>query len=302
MSELYRDFIEDQFDRVVNAINNELPTPTASDIGKVVQVVSDGGAGAEYALDAVPNELPTPTTSDIDKIVKVVSDGSGGAEYSLDNESQELPTPTTADIGKFATVVSDGSGGAEYALDSVPNELPTPTTSDIDKIVKVVSDGSGGAEYTLDTPSGLPAVTNEGSFLGTYRSGTSNIWGEITPPTSYIAIPFYSNHSWHFRQVELLKTATVSGTSITIGGSDTYADLYTAFISADYFIKHITVGEYASTGMFNYDLHFKANYVDYPQTNKTLVFSGYCNDGTNTYSVVAVFKDNKTGTITKTQI
>ena len=149
MSELYRDFIEDQFDRVVNAINNELPTPTQADIGKVVQVASDGGSGAEYVLDAVPNELPTPTTSDIDKVVKVISDGSGGAEYSLDNETQELPTPTTSDIGKFATVVSDGSGGAEYSLDAIPNELPTPTTSDIGKFATVVSDGGTGVEYAL---------------------------------------------------------------------------------------------------------------------------------------------------------
>lgn len=159
MSELYRDFIEDQFDRVVNAINNELPTPTQADIGKVVQVASDGGSGAEYALDAVPNELPTPTTSDIDKVVKVISDGSGGAEYSLDNETQELPTPTTADIGKFATVVSDGSGGAEYSLDSVPQELPTPASTNIGKVATVVSDGSGGYEWGAETPSGLPAVT-----------------------------------------------------------------------------------------------------------------------------------------------
>lgn len=149
MSELYRDFIEDQFDRVVNAINNELPTPTASDIGKVVQVVSDGGAGAEYALDAVPNELPTPTTSDIDKVVKVVSDGSGGAEYSLDTvptPTPELPTPSSTNVGKIATVVSDGSGGYEWGAENIPYIT----------IYVQGADGSGIVAKTVNTnPSGL---------------------------------------------------------------------------------------------------------------------------------------------------
>ena len=76
-NELYRDFIEGQFDRVVGAINNELPTPTTSDIGKVVQVVSDGGTGAEYALDSVPNELPTPSASNMGSFLVVAREGTG---------------------------------------------------------------------------------------------------------------------------------------------------------------------------------------------------------------------------------
>lgn len=214
MSELYRDFIEDQFDRVVNAINNELPTPTQADIGKVVQVASDGGSGAEYVLDDVPNELPTPTTADIGKFATVVSDGSGGAEYSLDNVvvPQELPTPTTADIGKFATVVSDGSGGAEYSLDSVPNPLPTPTTSDIGKALTVVSDGGTGAEFTIGNVvsiynPGAPSVSIQivggvlnsvNIFLGT-RTDVYNIfstWGKIAPVTVQVQ-GFTSN--WAYR-------------------------------------------------------------------------------------------------------
>ena len=144
MAEMYRDFIEDQFDRVVNAINNELPTPTSTDIGKVVQVVSDGGTGAEYALDNVPNELPTPTSTDIGKVVNVVSDGGTGAEYSLGSVPNELPTPTSTDIGKVVNVVSDGGTGAEYSLGSVPNELPTITNNDHLKILRV-------KEYTRET-------------------------------------------------------------------------------------------------------------------------------------------------------
>ncbi len=178
MSELYRDFIEDQFDRVVNAINNELPTPLPADIGKVVQVVSDGGTGAEYALDSVP---------------------------------QELPTPTTSDIGKFATVVSDGSGGAEYSLDSVPQELPTPTTADIGKVATVVSDGSGGAEYSLNTPSsGLPTATGAGHLLGT--DNNSN-WIELIPtPTGHSVIPYYAGGSWKYKDITPEVTASYYGT------------------------------------------------------------------------------------------
>ena len=67
-----------------------MPTPTTSDIGKAVQVVSDGSGGAEYTLDTIPNELPTPTTSDIGKVVKIVSDGGSGAEYSIGYPEQLL--------------------------------------------------------------------------------------------------------------------------------------------------------------------------------------------------------------------
>lgn len=172
MSELYRDFIEDQFDRVVNAINNELPAPTQADIGKVVQVASDGGSGAEYVLDAVPNELPTPTTSDIDKVVKVISDGSGGAEYSLDSVPQELPTPASTNLGKVATVVSDGSGGYEWGAEAVPSELPTPTTADIGKFATVVSDGGTGAEYALGT---ISKISNSNIPTMAIMSGAGNI-------------------------------------------------------------------------------------------------------------------------------
>lgn len=173
MSELYRDFIEDQFDRVVNAINNELPTPTTSDIGKVVQVVSDGGSGAEYALDAVPNELPTPTTSDIGKFATVVSDGSGGAEYSLDSVPQELPTPTASDIGKVVQVVSDGGAGAEYAVNSM-HQLPDPT-GEYNKLVLTNIQGTG---YILSNSLFKPTIdsTDVGKILGVTTDGSGRIY------------------------------------------------------------------------------------------------------------------------------
>lgn len=208
MSELYRDFIEDQFDRVVNAINNELPTPLPADIGKVVQVVSDGGTGAEYALDAVPNELPTPTTSDIDKVVKVVSDGGTGAEYALDAVPNELPTPTTSDIDKIVKVVSDGSGGAEYSLDNESQELPTPASTNLGKVATVVSDGSGGYEWGAED---IPYITiyvqgAEGSGIITKTVNTnptglsrSQIMQYFTNPTklgNFVCQIEYFNAMW----------------------------------------------------------------------------------------------------------
>lgn len=213
MSELYRDFIEDQFDRVVNAINNELPTPLPADIGKVVQVVSDGGTGAEYALDAVPNELPTPTTSDINKVVKVVSDGGTGAEYSLDAVPNELPTPTTSDIGKFATVVSDGSGGAEYSLDNVvvPQELPTPASTNVGKVATVVSNGSGGYEWGAENIKTKQAILN---MFGTppsfvFPDGMTRSDFLIAENTSLRAIFASSDWSKNFDGVMFNKTYTL---------------------------------------------------------------------------------------------
>lgn len=47
---------------------NELPTPAAADIGKVVSVVSDGDEGAEYAL-----ETPSSGGGDDLKIERVIS-------------------------------------------------------------------------------------------------------------------------------------------------------------------------------------------------------------------------------------
>lgn len=261
MSELYRDFIEDQFDRVVNAINNELPTPTQADIGKVVQVASDGGSGAEYVLDAVPNELPTPTTSDIDKVVKVISDGSGGAEYSLENESQELPTPTTADIGKFATVVSDGSGGAEYSLDSVPQELPTPASTNLGKVATVVSDGSGGYEWSAEAPNSLPAVTGSGHILGTNNGN----WIEV--PTTVGSDPIvscYYSGSWRDYYLNMSAVASYYG-SLSMTFSTNRSDFVTKNCFKNVFVNGMSD---------DYSKNYQGYIYCYGMTTNWILFKG----------------------------
>ena len=52
---------------------NELPTPAAADIGKVVSVVTDGDEGAEYALETPSGGLPAVTSADNGKILEVIN-------------------------------------------------------------------------------------------------------------------------------------------------------------------------------------------------------------------------------------
>lgn len=49
---------EGEWDKGEIIIPQELPTPAAADIGKIVSVVSDGDEGAEYGLEDVPSSEP----------------------------------------------------------------------------------------------------------------------------------------------------------------------------------------------------------------------------------------------------
>lgn len=106
---------------------NELPTPAAADIGKVVSVVTDGDEGAEYALELPENELPTPAVGDIGKVVSVVSDGESGAEYSLETPASGGGEPTimaqiTSISGSVSTSFMSG-----YKRRDVPKFKSDPT-------------------------------------------------------------------------------------------------------------------------------------------------------------------------------
>lgn len=88
----------------------ELPETSVADAGDVLMVNEEG----EWAKGEIiiPQELPTPAAADIGKIVSVVSDGDEGAEYSLEDAPTEVPTPAAADSGKVISVNESG----EYEL------------------------------------------------------------------------------------------------------------------------------------------------------------------------------------------
>lgn len=88
----------------------ELPEASVADAGDVLMVNEEGEWDKGEII--VPQELPTPAAADIGKIVSVVSDGDEGAEYGLETIPSEVPTPTVADSGKVISVNASG----EYAL------------------------------------------------------------------------------------------------------------------------------------------------------------------------------------------
>lgn len=88
----------------------ELPETGIEDAGDVL-MVNDEGEWAKGEI-IIPQELPTPAAADIGKIVSVVSDGDEGAEYSLENAPTEVPVPAVADSGKVISVNASG----EYEL------------------------------------------------------------------------------------------------------------------------------------------------------------------------------------------
>lgn len=87
----------------------ELPETSIEDAGDVLMVNDEGEWDKGEII--VPQELPTPAAADIGKIVSVVSDGDEGAEYSLENAPTELPEITAGDIrdSRCLAVKTDGT-------------------------------------------------------------------------------------------------------------------------------------------------------------------------------------------------
>lgn len=75
---------------------NELPTPAAADIGKVVSVVSDGDEGAEYALETPSGGLPAIENKDKGSVLTVNEDKTVGWKK----------------VQTFAATVSGSEGGS----------------------------------------------------------------------------------------------------------------------------------------------------------------------------------------------
>lgn len=67
----------------------ELPETSVADAGDVLMVNDEGEWDKGEII--VPQELPTPAAADIGKIVSVVSDGDEGAEYGLETISSSEP-------------------------------------------------------------------------------------------------------------------------------------------------------------------------------------------------------------------
>lgn len=109
----------------------DLPTPSASDSGKILGVDQDG----KYALgDDQGTVLPSPTAEDNGKIVSV-----DNAAYVLANAPEELPAVTAADNGKVLAVVN-GAWAADLRI------------SDLTSIKKMKITISNGGSYCASLP------------------------------------------------------------------------------------------------------------------------------------------------------
>ena len=74
-----------------------VPVPTAQDIGKVIEVVSDGGSGAEYSLISLASPMVFKGTL-----------GVGGT-------IQSLPTASSSNEGFTYLVITDGTYASQAA-------------------------------------------------------------------------------------------------------------------------------------------------------------------------------------------
>lgn len=72
-------YSSNKIEEIVSTIESEipaLPEPAVGDIDKVIGITSDGSTGAEYGLITIENELPTPSSSNKGKVAIVTKEGS----------------------------------------------------------------------------------------------------------------------------------------------------------------------------------------------------------------------------------
>ena len=108
---------------IANYVQNDLPSISGSDNGKVLTVVEGNWAVADSAV-----ELPKVTSSDNGKLLTVVS-----GHWAKANAVTELPAVTAEDNGAVLTVVE-----GDWAVENVPTELPAVTAEDNGAVLTVV--------------------------------------------------------------------------------------------------------------------------------------------------------------------
>lgn len=117
----------EQMDELIEALggggggSSVVPTPEATDVGKVLTANDDGTANWDTVL-------PTVTNSDRGKALKV-NKSNNNINWT---EISEVPDTTGASQGDVLTV---GADGVEWATPS--GGLPSYTSSDADKVLKV---------------------------------------------------------------------------------------------------------------------------------------------------------------------
>lgn len=160
---------EGEWDKGEIIVPQELPTPAAADIGKIVSVVSDGDEGAEYGLETIPTEVPVPAVADSGKVISVNASG----EY-------ELKTPASHFDKKTAGVIVNGATLTPISLSDFSNSYPN-------EFVIMMVDQSDSSRQLV--------FRYQGSTTGT---NAKHIFNSVV----------YDNTKVYYYQIEVDKSAT----------------------------------------------------------------------------------------------
>jgi hypothetical protein len=163
----------EQMDELIDALgggggggSSVVPTPEATDVGKVLTANNDGTA----SWDTIEAELPTVTNSDRGKALKV-NKTNNNINWT---DISEVPATTGASQGDVLTV---GENGAEWATPSGGSDIPDYTTSDGGKVLAVRLTGPTTAVLEWQQKIYLPPSDSsmKGKHLKVGGSGNS-VW------------------------------------------------------------------------------------------------------------------------------
>lgn len=167
----------EQMDELIEALGGGIvPTPEASDVGKVLTANDDGTA----SWDDIEAELPTVTNADRGKALKV-NKSNNNINWT---DISEVPDTTGASQGDVLTV---GASGVEWATPS--GGLPTVTESDKGKVLLV--NPYAGNTLIWSKLIGVPeyAWSGDGSVLTVEdRDGTNHLNWIVPPKTKFATL------------------------------------------------------------------------------------------------------------------
>lgn len=189
----------------------ELPETGVEDAGDVL-MVNDEGEWAKGEI-IVPQELPTPAAADIGKIVSVVSDGDEGAEYGLENAPTEVPVPAVADSGKVISVNSSGAYVLKKPDKATFDSYSVSKTAGVStyELSDTTVDGATLLNYYQRTYlSVLDNDTNE-----TILMRGEKLYNAPLPTVRYSAITYVNSHTYYkYIDIDVTKMAPIKGLTL----------------------------------------------------------------------------------------
>lgn len=194
----------------------ELPETSVADAGDVLMVNDEGEWDKGEII--VPQELPTPAAADIGKIVSVVSDGDEGAEYGLEDAPTEVPVPAVADSGKVISVNASGEyelktpAKADFDFYEVKKTAGVSTYNLMDTTVR--------GDELLNYFRRIYLQVLDADTMNTILLRGEMIYNNPLPTVRYSAITYVNSHVYYkYMDIDITASAPLKGivfNSVTI--------------------------------------------------------------------------------------